>query len=147
VPIAVMGLVILGGLGLTLQAAVNARLRVGVSSPALSALISFLVGAVALLALTLSGALGRGRLTDLGSLPWWAWVGGLFGAFYVCTAVVAVPRIGTALVIGCAVLGQLVAALTLDTFGWFGVPRIALSAPRLLGAVLLLAGVLLMQRK
>ncbi len=64
-----------------------------------------------------------------------------------CAAVVSVPRIGTALVIAGAVFGQMVAALALDSFGWFGVPRIALNPWRIVGAVLLLVGVALMQRK
>ena len=69
------------------------------------------------------------------------------GAFYVTFVVLAVPRIGTALVVGASVLGQLGQALALDTFGWLGVPRLPLSPTRIAGAVLLLAGVLLMQWK
>ena len=44
-------------------------------------------------------------------------------------------------------LGQLGAALALDTFGWLGLPRLPLSPTRILGALLLLAGVLLIQWK
>ncbi len=140
-------LVIVGGLGLAVQAAVNSRLRAGVHSPPLSALISFLVGAAALLLITASGAFGRAKFTDWNTLPWWAWVGGLLGAVYVLTAIIAVPRIGTAAVVACGVFGQIVASLVLDNMGWFGVPRIPLTGTRIAGAVLLLAGVLLMQRK
>lgn len=142
-----LALMIVGGLGLALQAAMNTRLRVGVQSPALSALISFLVGGVALALVTLSGVLGRGRWPQSDALPWWAWLGGLLGAFYVTATVVAVPRIGAALMIACTVLGQLVAALALDQFGWLGVPRIPFSPWRALGAILLFAGVLLMQHR
>lgn len=142
-----VGLMIIGGMGLATQAAVNARLREAVGSPALSALISFLVGSTALALLTLSGVLGRGKLSALGPVPPWAWLGGLFGATYVCAAVVTVPRIGTALVIAGGVFGQLVAALALDSFGWLGVPRIPINPWRIVGAALLLAGVVLIQRK
>ncbi len=140
-------LLILGGVGLTLQAAVNARLREAVSAPVLSALISFLVGSVALGALAALGVFGRGRLPELSSNPWWIWIGGLFGAFYVTLAVIGVPRVGTAVVISCAVFGQMAAALVLDSFGWLGVPRAPLNVWRILGAVLLMAGVLLIQQK
>ena len=142
-----IALMVVGGLGLAVQAAMNTRLRAGVQSPALSALISFVVGGVALALLALSGVLGRGRWPQAGSLPWWAWLGGLVGAFYVTATVVAVPRIGAALMIACTVLGQLVAALALDQFGWLGVPRVPFSPWRLLGAALLFAGVLLMQHR
>lgn len=141
------GLMAAAGLGLAVQAAANARLREGVQSPALSALLSFVVGGAALAVLTVSGVLGRGKLAGLGAVPAWAWLGGVLGAVYVCAAVVSVPRIGTALVIASAVFGQMVAALALDSLGWFGVPRIPLNLWRVVGAVLLLAGVVLMQRK
>jgi len=140
-------LLTIAGMGLTVQQAVNFRLRLAVGSPALSALVSFLVGAVVIGIVAASGVLGRGKLTDLGSLPWWAWTGGLYGALYVTLAVIGVPRVGAAVVICCAVFGQLFAALVLDTFGWLGVPRVPLNPSRIVGALLLAAGVLLMQKK
>ena len=140
-------LLTLGGMGLAVQQAVNSRLRLAVHSPVLGALLSFLVGAVALGVLAAFQVFGRGRLTGLGSLPWWAWIGGLFGAFYVTLAVIGVPKVGPAVVVACAVFGQLTAALVLDSFGWLGVPRTPLNIWRVVGAVLLFAGVLLMQYK
>ena len=140
-------LLVLAGSGLTLQAAVNARLREAVGSPVLSALISFLVGAVPLALAASAGMLGRGRLTGLAGNPWWMWIGGLFGAFYVTLSVVGVPRVGAAVVIACAVGGQLAAALVLDSFGWLGVPRAPINIWRVLGVVLVFAGVLLVQHK
>ncbi len=145
--IGIIALLVLGGVGLTLQAAVNARLREAVGAPILSALISFLVGSVPLGILAALGVFGRGRMPDLAANPWWIWLGGLFGAFYVTLAVIAVPRVGAAVVIACAVFGQMAAALLLDSFGWLGVPRAPLNAWRILGGVLVVAGVLLIQQK
>jgi len=140
-------LLVLGGVGLTLQAAVNTRLREAVGSPVLSALISFLVGTVPLAVAASAGLLGRGRLSGLGGNPWWMWIGGLFGAFYVVLAVVGVPRVGAAVVVACAVGGQLAAVLALDSLGWLGVPRAPLNLWRVLGVLLVFAGVLLVQKK
>ncbi|MGI4791755.1 MAG: DMT family transporter [Janthinobacterium lividum] len=145
--IVIILLLMLGGIGLTLQAAVNARLREAVGAPVLSALISFLVGAVPLGILAALGAFGRGRMPDLSSNPWWIWIGGLFGAFYVTLAVIGVPRVGAAVVISCAVFGQMAAALVLDSFGWLGVPRAPLSGWRIVGGILVVTGVLLIQQK
>ena len=142
-----LGLLVLGGMGLTVQQAVNARLRGGVESPVLSALISFLVGGVVLAIFAALGVLGRGKLTGLGTLPWWAWTGGLLGAFYVTLAVVGVRAVGAASVIVCAVLGQVVLGLLLDAMGWLGIPKAPLSLHRVAGALLVLAGVLLVQWK
>lgn len=143
----IIALLILGGLGLTVQSAVNARLREAVGIPVLSALISFGVGAAALGAMLALGILGRARPVDFSGSPWWMWTGGLFGAFYVVLAVVGVPKVGSAVVISCAVFGQITAALVLDSFGWLGVPRAPLNVWRIVGAVLLMAGVLLIQQK
>lgn len=145
--IGIIVLLILGGMGLTLQAAVNSRLREAVGVPVLSALISFGVGAAALALMLALGILGRARPLELSGSPWWMWIGGLFGAFYVVLAVIGVPKVGSAVVIACAVFGQMAAALVLDSFGWLGVPRAPLSLWRIAGAVLVVAGVLLIQKK
>jgi transporter family-2 protein len=140
--------VLVGGIGLSLQAAMNTRLKTEAGSPVMSALISFVVGGIALVLLVAFGVWGKGRIPAPHSVPAWAWVGGLMGAFYVTIVVVALPRIGQTLLVGATVLGQLSAALVLDTLGWLGVPRLPLHPVRLIGALFLLIGVILMaQRK
>ena len=145
----IIALLIFGGIGLTVQSAVNARLKAAVGAPVLSAVISFGVGLAALGLLLAFGILGRGRLSAslFSGNPWWMWIGGLFGAFYVVLAIVGVPKVGSAVVVSCAVFGQIAAALVLDSFGWLGVPRAPLNLWRIAGAVLLMAGVLLIQQK
>ena len=140
-------LLALGGVGLTLQAAVNSRLGKTLDSPLSGALISFLVGLVPLALAVALGVGGRGRLSGVVGQPWWIWIGGLIGAFYVTLAILGVPRVGAAVVVACTVFGQLIAALVLDSQGWFGVPRTPINVWRVVGAVLLFAGVLLMQKK
>ena len=134
------------GVVLPIQAAVNAQLRQCMTSPVLAALISFVVGTLALVAYT---GLTRIPLADLRSsvlAPWWAWLGGLFGALYVVTAILVTPRLGAATLVAVTVAGQLVAALVMDHFGWLGLPLQPFSGPRVLGALLLMAGVVLMTR-
>ena len=134
------------GAGLAAQGAMNARLSAALHAPVLAALISFLVGTVVLLLALLAS---RQRLPDTSvaaHVPWWAWFGGIFGAAFVLMTVVVIPRAGAAATVGLAVAGQLIGSLLIDGFGLLGVPRHAFSAPRLAGAVLMLAGVLLIQR-
>lgn len=140
-------LMLLGGAGIAIQPAINARLRTAVEAPVLASLISFLVGSLVLVLVTASGLIGRGRLDTASSVPWWGWLGGALGAFYVTAAVVALPRIGSGAVVATTILGQLVTALVIDANGWFGVTRTPLSVTRVLGAGLLLAGVALLQRR
>jgi transporter family-2 protein len=75
-------------------------------------------------------------------LPPWIWAGGLLGAAFVVIATLAVPRIGAASLAALAVGGQMVAALACDHFGVLQTPQ-PVGATRLVGALLVLAGVLL----
>ncbi|MDQ3796445.1 MAG: DMT family transporter [Pseudomonadota bacterium] len=135
------------GIGLAVQAATNARMSEIVHAPVLSALINFVVGGIALAIILALGFFGRGTLSRLDTTPWWVWIGGILGALWITVANIAVPRIGTAATFTAVICGQLIGTLVLDTVGLLGVPRIPLSPWRIVGAMLLLAGVLLMQRK
>jgi bacterial/archaeal transporter family-2 protein len=143
----VIALITLAGIGLAMQAAINARMSEVVQSPTMSALINFAVGGVLLVVMLVLGIFGRGRLSTIGAAPWWAWTGGILGAIWVTVAIVAVPKVGTALTIAAVIFGQLVGAAVLDTIGLLGVPRIPLSPWRIAGAALLFLGVLMMQHK
>src|SRR5438552_1190408 len=140
-------LVALGGAGLTIQMAWNARLRTSTGSPVLTTLISICVSFLSLALLWASGAANRGSIPAFNSLPKWAWFGGVFAAYYLVASLIAIPKLGAAAVFSLVIGGQMVAALILDSTGAFGVAQICLSASRLLGTVLLLIGVILIQRQ
>jgi transporter family-2 protein len=148
-PLLPTALAFAAGFGVALQASVNLELRQRLGQPVLAALISFLVGTLALAALYLATARGAGRPLggSVAGAPWWAWVGGLFGAYFVWSAIVATQRIGPALFFGLVVTGQLVASTLIEHFGWFGMPRHPLSLARAAGALLLLGGLALMRMK
>ena len=58
----------------------------------------------------------------------------------------ALPRLGALAVFSLVVAGQMIAALVLDSTGALGVPHISLTSSRVVGAVLLVMGVLLIQK-
>jgi transporter family-2 protein len=137
---------IVSGFGLTLQIGMNSRLRTLLQSANTAALVSFLVGTVALVALLIAT---RSPLPDrdtLASVPVWAWFGGLMGAFYVAISTVVASQLGTASLLGLALLGQLAMSLTADHFGWMGLPVHPITLTRLAGVALLGAGVWLIAR-
>jgi transporter family-2 protein len=89
---AVIGAFLAGTL-IAVQAPTNALLSRGVGSPVNAALVSFIVGSCALAAVAL--ALGvKPSGGALRALPWYAWVGGLYGAVFVAMAAYAAPRMG-----------------------------------------------------
>ena len=140
-------LVALSGAGLTLQMAWNSRLRASTGSAVLTTIISVFVTLLSLALVWASGATNRGAIPEFNSLPRWAWFGGVFAAYYLVASLLAIPKMGAAVVFSLVISGQLIAALILDSTGAFGLARISLSASRVLGTALLLVGVILIQRK
>ena len=134
------------GAGLVVQVGMNSTLRALLGSPIVAALISFLVGS---LALAVYAGLARTPLpvrAQLAAVPAWAWLGGVLGAFYVASSVIVGPRLGAATLLALVVLGQLGTSLLVDHFGWLGFPHHPLTVMRVLGAALLFGGVLLITR-
>jgi transporter family-2 protein len=135
----------LAGTLIALQAPTNALLARGVGSPVNAALISFVVGTLALAAVAL--ALGvRPGAGAVRAVPFYAWIGGLYGAVFVAVAAFAAPRMGVTYFLMVAIAGQLAMALLLDRLGAFGVPRVEVSPIRLLGVAFVLAGAFLVRR-
>lgn len=133
-----------GGL-VAVQAPTNAMLAKAGGSPVLAALISFAVGTAALLGVWLvSGS--RPAASSFAGLPAYAWFGGLYGAVYVAAAAYAAPKIGLAALITIGIAGQIAMALLLDHVGALGLPREPINFGRVAGALLVIAGVVLVRR-
>ena len=109
----------------------------------------FLSGGLLLLCIMASGAFGGtgAGLRGMLSAPFWAYLGGALGVTFVLGSIVAIPQVGVVVVICSAILGQMAGSYLADTFGWFGVERVPFNPVRLIGIVLLVCGVLLVQRK
>ena len=139
------GAMFAGGAFLALQAPTNAMLARGVGSPVNAALVSFLVGSVGLL---VAAALLQVRpdAQAARALPWWAWLGGLYGAVLVAATAFATPKIGVTSALTLVVAGQFAAAVALDHFGAMGLSARPVSLVRVGGLVLIAAGVLLVRR-
>lgn len=142
-----VGVVVLAGMTQPVQAAMNARLKEGVHSPALTALMAFLVGSLALAPLVLAGVGGRAHLAGAAEVPWWAYLGGFSLAFLVTVILVAVKETNAAATIAAVVAGQVAAALAVDHFGWLEVDRVPASPARVAGAALVVGGMLLLQKR
>jgi transporter family-2 protein len=136
---------LLGGAMIAIQAPVNARLRNALTSPVGSATISFATGILILLvALVLVG--DGGKLANVGGGPWWAYLGGALGAFFVVATLLAAPRVGVTTTFVSVVLGQVAAAALIDRFGWFGQRQIDFGWERVAALALLTASLVLLLR-
>ena len=139
-------LAIAAGTVLPLQALVNAQLGRVLGGPLWAVAVSFLVGTLGLTAFQL--VFLRSALPSLSHAagPLWIWLGGLLGAVYVAGVVITVPRLGPAPMIALVVFGQMMAALLLGHFGVMADTVQPITAQKLIGAALLMLGVILITR-
>ena len=82
------------GLGLAVQVGLNSTMRQFTGNAAFAAVVSFSIGLAALILFLIATRSDVPSRTSLASAPWWAWFGGLCGAFYVAIATIAGPRLG-----------------------------------------------------
>ena len=132
---------IAAGAMLPIQFGINAQLAAWAGSSVRATFVSFAVGAAVLLVAMLIFARSWPGAERLGAAPWWVWVGGCFGAFYVLGSVVTAPKLGAAALFAFILAGQAVASLAVDHFGWVGFEENPITPGRLLGLALVAAGV------
>ncbi|MYL51823.1 EamA-like transporter family protein [Pontibacillus yanchengensis] len=139
-----MLLIFIGGIAVSVQSSVNGGLgqKVGVFE---GAFVSFLVGTVALFLIMLF--FGKGNLLQVFQVPKWQLLGGLLGAFYVSTMVLAVPRVGVGAAIFTLITAQLITSSLIDHFGWLGMKQIPLDWQRIAGMGLMIVAILLYTKR
>jgi bacterial/archaeal transporter family-2 protein len=138
------GLAIVIGALLPVEALLNARLAQVTRGPLFAAFVTCIVGAAAL-GSVLFATRAFTPVPGPGSAPPWIWLGGLLGATYLASATMLVPRLGAAALICLVILGQVLSSLLLDHYGVLNSVRPA-DPVRVLGAVLVAAGALLVAR-
>ena len=134
--------VIAAGAAATLQAPINSALGRVLDNTLAAAAFSFGIGFLVLLTVTLVTA-GPGLLPRSATINLWQLSGGAVGAFYVWASRWGVPILGVVTMVSALILGQMLVALIIDTFGPFGLPVRALSVQRILAVLLVAAGLIL----
>jgi transporter family-2 protein len=139
-------LAVVAGMMMPTQAAINNKLAASVDSPILAGFVSFAVGTVALFIYILATGVPIGNLASAKNASAIAWTGGILGAFFVTATVSLVPRLGVALTFSLVIAGQMLITLVIDHFGLFGVAVKEINIPRILGAMLIMFGVILIRK-
>jgi len=124
---------------LVLQMAVEMAKSIGHME---SAVVLHVIGTAVGLAWVGIGLRGAG-FTHLAEVPWWAWLGGAIGVCSMAALNRAIPEIGVAAFIGVSIAAQLSVALLVDRGGWLGADIREIGATHGVGALLLVAGAVL----
>jgi|TARA_B110000908_G_scaffold83858_1_gene100316 transporter family-2 protein len=138
---------VLVGFSLASQAGVNSQLRLALSNPIQAAFISFLIGTIILGVIALLQGDTWFKANSSISIPWWAWLGGALGAFNIAMSVFLAPKLGSMVLAISIVVGQIIASLILDQNGWLGYPKIDITPNRIIGALFVLIGLILVVKK
>jgi bacterial/archaeal transporter family-2 protein len=140
-------LAFVAGAILPIQGAVNALLWADLQAPLAVGAVSFVVATAGMVLVLLLAAIAsempKPQMRGLPSMPWWGWLGGFVGAYYVVTVFMAIPEIGTAATVGLTIVGQQLVSMLVDRYGLLRLPERPISRLRLTGVGLLLAGVAL----
>ena len=139
-------LAFVAGLGGAVQIAVQGRLGDRVGAFEAMATASFIGAVIALVVLLLA----RRSLSGVGEAfgaPKWMLLGGAMSALIIHAITIAGPRIGIVATTSVLIAAQFTLATVIDRYGWFGVERIAVSWPRVLGLGFLCVGAVLTLRR
>ncbi len=141
--LALLPLVILAGMGLSVEAGLLGPLGAQVGH--LWATLSIFGVGAALLALLLLFS-GPQPGPALSQLPRWQLLGGVLGPIYVVVLTLATPHIGIAMTMIAILSGQVGKSVLIDHFGWFGSARKPVNAERWLALVLIVGALILIAR-
>jgi transporter family-2 protein len=131
------------GASIALQASANGNFRKSLGDNLLFAAYFSILGTI--LTATITMLILRPSVPSAAALretPWWNWIGGPLGALIVLAGAALTARLGAALFIALVVGGQLLCSLVLDHFALMGLNEQPVTPGRLLGAALVVAGVL-----
>jgi transporter family-2 protein len=124
-------------------------MAIGVQSP-MSSMISqrlgmlesiFIVHAGGALVVLIPILIFGSRLREWRSVPWYTLGAGAFGFIVIASMSYMIPRIGIAGALITLLAGQLIVGSLLDHFGWLGVTQRVLDLPRIIGLIVVMAGV------
>lgn len=129
-----------------MQAGINLRLKASLGDPVLAALVSFALGTACLGIYTLVMRVPIPTAAMMGAAPWWAWTGGLLGAFIVFSSIVLAAQLGAGATMAWLIASQLLTAMILDHYGVVGFAVREISWQRIAGVVLLIVSAVLVHR-
>ena len=143
---AFMFLAFLGGVDIAFQIGINSQLKSWLNHPLQASLISFTVGAISLFFYNIVLRLKWPEISQLAKAPWWVWIGGVLGSFYVFTTVYLSSKLEATLLLGLIIFGQMLVALILDHYGLFGFTQDRINFLKVLGVIFMVLGLVLLKK-
>jgi len=130
------------GVVLTVHLAMNGKVGVAIGNPRVGNMLFWCIGAVGAILIGLTGW-QAGALSGVRQVNPILLTAGLMGASLVFGIAWLFPKVGAANATIALLFGQIVSSLIVSHYGWLGSPTQPITMRTALGAVVMLAGVLL----
>jgi transporter family-2 protein len=144
--LSVLGLA--GGVFLAVQAGFNSQLGSTLKQPILAVIASSISSVVfgCLLLLLIS----KESINNLSTthVPWHLWfIGGFFSVIGIAIYFYNIPKIGISKMIALGLCGQLIFSLIAGKYGWLNLPIETITTKKLIGAIAMVTGIILINIK
>lgn len=141
-------LALLGGMFLAIQAGFNSQLGTMLKQPILAVIAtsisSVLFGGLAFFIMG-KGAVNTGVLNQV---PWYLWlIGGLFSMTGITLYFYTIPKLGISKMIALGLCGQVIFSMVAGQYGWLNLPEEPLTKKRIIGALIMITGIILVNTK
>lgn len=139
-------LALCAGMMIPFQSAMNAQLGKALQSPHYAALSVFVIAAIGLSLYILFNRYAVPSAQQFAGAPTWSYLGGILGGAYILLIVVCAPKLGIGNVTVLVLLGQVLSAVVIDQFGLLRSPVHIINIQRIIGVILVIAGVYLVKK-
>jgi transporter family-2 protein len=132
-------IMLFAGIGIPIMASLNAKLGIALKSPVLAVVVLLVVASLTILTLVPFQA----SLSNLEQpkLPFYYFLAGVIFIFYILPITWITPKFGLGNAIFFILLGQLISSAVIDHTGAFGATQIPIDMTRIIGLILMAAGV------
>ncbi len=131
-----------------IQTAINSQLGQQVHSSLFASLISFCIGAIALIIITAfvnrSFKLSKFE-PNIGKIKPIYFIGGILGVVFVTANIILMPHLGAALTTIVGMLGQMLMGVIIDHFGILGAKQNRINARKIAGIICIFIGIILLR--
>lgn len=103
-----------------------------------------IIHAVGLIAILIVAAIKKEKIVIKESIPFYLFLGGIFGVMLTLVNVITIGSIGVALTTALAVFGQLVFSSLVDYFGLFGLTKYEFNPKKIVGLFIVFIGLVIM---
>ena len=137
---------LLSGAAITVQAGSNSQLKQSLNNPVGALVVNYVLGLISVVLVAVTMRVTIPAAEKIGSVPWWAWMGGVLGILYGLSVVFLASQMGAATLIATVVTGQLVFSVVVDHFGWVGFDVHRAGPLRIVGCALMVGGLALIAK-